>query len=319
MSKTFARAAAAAACVFGLVLPAAAETQLNMGGSTSSSSFFPYYTTIANGISVHSDALNVTLVSPGGFAANSTLLQEGELDFGGISPDLIADAREAGYDGFRVLWWSLPAIQNIMATVESGISNVAEFDGECFHPGMNGSSGQANMLRILKALEIEPNLYLSDSTDAINAIRNGRCSGQMRATINPRLDSASAELNLSTPLQPVGYSPEQIERIRDVYPWIGFYEMSAGVTEGSAPYTVHAIWIGFTATDRMDEETAYRIVTGMLASLDEQKAALPVIADVDIAAQTLEVSEYPLHAGAVRAYREAGYDVPARLLPPEMQ
>lgn len=296
-----------------------AETQLNMGGSTTSSGFFPYYSAIANSISESDAALNVTVVSPGGFAANTTLIQEGELDFGGISPDLIADAEDAGFDGFRILWWSLPAIQNIMATEASGHTTLQDFQGECFHPGMNGSSQQRNMLRVLEALDIRPQLYMSDSVDAINAIRNGRCDGQLRATTAPRLDSASAELNLTTPLRPIGFTSEEIETIRAAYPWMGFFEMPAGVTERSEPYTVHAIWIGFAATADMDEDTAYRIVKGMIAGLDGQRAALPAIAEVDVLQQTLDVSEYPLHAGAVRAYREAGYTVPDRLLPPEMQ
>jgi TRAP-type uncharacterized transport system substrate-binding protein len=107
-----------------MAAPAVAETQLNMGGSTNTSSFYPYYSALANGISANDDTLNVTVVSAGGFAANAVLLQEGDLDFGGISPDIIADAEEEGYDGFRVLWWTLPAIQNLMATKASGITNL---------------------------------------------------------------------------------------------------------------------------------------------------------------------------------------------------
>jgi len=298
---------------------ATAETQLNMGGSTTTSAFYPYYSAVANGITDHEPDLNVTVVSTGGFSANSVLLQEGELDFGGISPDLIADAEEQGYKGFRVLWWTLPAIQNMMATKASGITDLAGFEGKCFHPGMNGSSQQTNMLRILKALNIHPKLYMSDSTDAINALKNGRCDGQMRATQGPRLDSASAELNLTTPLRPIGFKKAEIDKIHETLPWMSFYNMPAGITEGSEPYTVHAIWIGFTATDRMDEDMAYQLVKGMLASTKAQTAALSAINGVDIAKQTLEVSTYPLHAGAVRAYREAGYQVPERLLPPEMK
>lgn len=296
---------------------AIAETQLNMGGSSTSSGFFPYYSAIANGISRDSDELNVTVVSPGGFAKNQGLLREGDLDFGGISPDLIQSAIDDGYDGFRVLWWSLAARQNMMATKESGISNIADFDGKCFHPGMNGSSGQKNMLKILKALNIQPNLHMSDRKDAINAIKNGRCLGQMKATTSGRLDGASAELNLTTPLQGVGYTPEQIDAIKKDIPWMGFVEMPG--LDGEDPYKVHAIWIGFTATDRMDADTAYAVTKGMVASLDDQRAALKALKGVDIIQQTLDVSEYPLHEGAVRFYREQGNTVPDRLLPPELR
>ena len=306
------------ATVFGSPTTAGAETQLNMGGSTTTSGFYPYYTAIANSISNASEDLNVTVVSSGGFAKNQALMMQGQLDFGGISPDLIADAQASGFDGFRVLWWTLPAIQNITATKDSGIDNIAGFAGKCFHPGMNGSSGQKNMMKILRALDVAPDLYMSDPKDAANAIKNGRCLGQMKATTGPRLDSATAELNLTTPLWPVGYTDKQITAIKAALPWMGFYTMPAGVIDGAPEYTVHAIWIGFAATAEMDEATAYEITKGMYEGLDQQRAALKAIAEVDLARQTLEVSEYPLHAGAVRFYREIGLEVPERLIPPEM-
>ncbi len=298
-------------------LPVAAETQLNMGGSTTTSGFFPYYSAVANGISSDSDEVNVTVVSAGGFSKNQGLLRSGDMDFGGVSPDLIQSAIDDGYDGFRVLWWTVAARQNMMAKAGSGVSNVADFDGKCFHPGQNGSSTQKNMLIILKALGVQPKLHMSDSKDAINAIKNNRCIGLAKSTTSARLDSATAELGVTTPLVGVGYTKDQMAVVKEALPWIGFVEMPGH--DGGEPYNVHAIWVGFAATDRMNEETAYAVTKGMMAGLEDQATAMSSIEGIDIAQQTLDVSEYPLHAGAVRYYREAGYTVPDHLLPPEMK
>lgn len=307
------------ALFLGIATVGNAETQLNMGGSTNTSGFFPYYSAVATSINKANPDLNVTVISTGGLEKNSVLLQRGQLSFGAMSPDLISDAQEKGYEDFRVLWWTIPAIQNLMATTKSGITNIAEFDGKCFHPGMNGSSGQKSMLKILSALDIQPDLYMSDSGDAINAIKAGRCDGQMKATMVHGLDSASAELNLTTPLHPVGYSSEQIEKIKAGLPWMGFTDMPANVTDGSEPYTVHSIWIGFVTTTAMNEQTGYEIVKGMMEGIEDSRAAMSYLKDVDILQQTLEVATSPLHPGAVRYLREAGYDVPDALVPPEMK
>ena len=45
----------------------------------------------------------------------------------------------------------------------------------------------------------------------------------------------------------------------------------------------------------------------------------PAIAGMDIARQTVERGQTPLHPGVIRYLRETGHEVPERLIPPEMQ
>lgn len=300
-------------------LPAIAqEQQINMAGSSTSSGYYPYYTAVANSISSRWDDLNVTVVSPGGFAAGQVLLLDGEVDFAGQSPELINQAIEQGRDDIRVLWWANPAVQNVMATEDSGIETVSDLNGACFHPGMNGSSTQRVMLQILEILEIEPDeLLLTDAGGAVEAIRNGRCEAQVKSMGGETLDGATAELNVTTSLQPVTYTEEQRDLIRQEIPWMTFYEVPEGIVEGAPSYHMPSIWVGFAATADMDEETAYQIVRGMWEGIDQQRAAFPAMEGRDVPAQTIDVG-MTLHAGAVRYYGELGYDVPDAIVPPEM-
>ena len=293
--------------------------QLNMGGSTTTSGFYPYYTSVANSISQRFDDLNVTVVSAGGFAKNQVMLMNGDLHFGGIAPHLIADAEEKGYKKFRVLWWATPARQNIMVRKDSGITEFGQLKGKMFHPGMTGSSSQKTMLAVIKALGIQPKLYLSDSKDALNAIKNGKCLGQVKSISGDKLDAATAEVNLTTDLWPVGWTQEQQKKIKEGVPWITFEKVKAGIVKGAPEYWVHVIWVGFAATTDMKEETAYKIVKGMWEGIDEQRLAFKAVKGREIPKQTVEASSFPLHAGAVKYYREIGIDVPERLVPPEMK
>ena len=298
----------------------ASAKQLNMGGSTTSSSYYPYYTAVANSISGADNGLNVTVVSTGGFSKNAQLLQSGQLDFAGLSPDLIQDQIKKGNDNVRVLWWANPAIQTIVVRKDKKINDVMQLSELCFHPGMTGSSSQKSMGMIMQALDLKPKkLHLSDSADAINAIKNGRCDAQVKSMSGKSLDAATAELNLTTPVWPIGYTPEEQKKIKAQIPWMSFVTVPAGLVEGAPPYTTHALWVGFGALKTMDEQTAYNIVKGMWSGIEAQQAALKGIKGIDVMQQTLDVSDYPLHAGAVRYYRERGLKVPDRLVPPEMK
>lgn len=293
-------------------------TQLNMGGSTTTSGFYPYYTAVANAISSNGSGLNVTVVSTGGFAKNSLLIQSGQLDFGGISPDLIQDQIDKGNDSFRVLWWASPAIQNIMIRKDKQVASVSALGSSCFHPGMTGSSSQKAMGKIMQALSLTPKLHLSDSQDAVNAIKDGRCDAQVKS-MSGRLDAATAELNLTQPMWPVGYTPEEEAKVKKALPWMSFVDVPAGIVDGAPAYRTHALWVGFVAPKTMDEKVAYEVVKGMWSGIEAQQTAMKSLQGIDVMKQTLEVSDYPLHAGAVRFYRERGLQVPDRLLPPEMK
>lgn len=298
----------------------AGAKQLNMGGSTTSSGYYPYYTAVANSISGADNGLNVTVVSTGGFSKNAQLLQSGQLDFAGLSPDLIQDQIDKGNDNVRVLWWANPAIQTMVVRKDKKIDDVMQLSELCFHPGMTGSSSQKSMGLVMKALDIKPaKLHLSDSADAINAIKNGRCDAQVKSMSGNTLDAATAELNLTTPVWPVGYTPEQQKLIKSKVPWMSFMTVPAGVVDGAPQYTTHALWVGFGALKTMDEQTAYDIVKGMWSGIESQQAALKAIKGIDVMQQTLEVSDYPLHPGAIRFYRERGLTVPDRLVPAEMK
>jgi hypothetical protein len=299
---------------------ASAETkQLNMGGSSTTSGYYPYYTAVANSISGGGADLNVTVVSAGGFAKNVQLMAAGSMDFGGVSPDLIQDQIDQGNDFLRVLWWVNPAVQNIMVRKDKAPDSLMELSDLCFHPGMTGSSTQKAMGKVMQTLGLRPELHLSDPADAIAAIKDGRCDGQVKSISGSQLDAATAELNLSVPMWPVGYTPDEMEKVKEALPWISFSTVDEGIVEGAPGYTTHALWVGFAAPKDMDEETAYQVVKGMWAGIEAERTALKALDGVNVLERTLTVNDYPLHAGAVRFYREQGLDVPEALVPPEMK
>lgn len=315
MTRTIALAAALAVGLSGAAA-VAAEKQLNMGGSTTSSAFYPFYTAVAAGISKASD-LNVTVVSSGGFTKNDALMRQGQMDFGGLSPDIIDDAAKRGFE-YRVLWFASSAPQAITVVKDAKVNSVSDLADLCFHPGMTGSASEKFMMTSLRALGIMPKLHLSDPKDAISAIQNGRCSGQVKSISGTKLDAATAELNLTTPLKPVGYTQAEMEKVKAAVPWMSFVTIPAGIVEGAPEFTTHEIPLMFGAPKSMDADTGYWIVKGMWENRDDQCAAFKGVCGVDMPKKTLASASHPLHPGAVRYYRELGLEVPEKLIPPEM-
>ena len=317
MERNF--ALAAGLCVAMMSMPAgAAEKQLNMGGSTTSSAFYPYYTAVAASISQAWPDVNVTVVSAGGYAKNDAMMRQGRMDFAGLSPDVIDEAMKRGFE-YRVLWYASSAPQVITVVKDAPIKTVSDLNGRCFHPGMTGSASEKYMMSVLRVLGTEPKLHLSDPKDAISAIQNGHCLGQVKSISGTKLDAATAELHLTTPVKPVAYTDAEIAKVTKALPWMGFITIPAGIVEGAPAFKTHEIAMVFAAPSTMDEDTGYKLVKGMWDGFAEQCAAFKGVCDIDMPKKTIASASHPLHPGAVRYFRELGLEVPDRLRPPELK
>jgi hypothetical protein len=71
---------------------------------------------------------------------------------------------------------------------------------------------------------------------------------------------------------------------------------------------------GASASEQLDEETAYNIVKAVMEDQDQQVAALASLKGQSIAEMTLQYATSPLHPATIRYLQEQGYEVPARLI-----
>lgn len=300
----------------------AQEKELSMGGATTASAMYPYFTSVANSVSKNSDKLAIKLLENSGYAINIEQLAAGKLHLGAVSPDLVEVEQAKGNSKFRVLWYVTPLIQNTMVAKSAGITDMSQFDGKCLNPGPKGSSTEKVMINILKTLNIKPELMAATPDEIKAAIGEGRCLGQTRSQPTPKLDAATAELNLSTPLVPVGWNPEQQAKIKAAMPVLALVDIPAGVVPGAPAYVTHATWALIASTSDVDADTAYEVVKSMATGYRLQQLALQALRETpltDLLQRTLDSATFPLHAGAVRYYREAGLNVPDKLVPPEMK
>ena len=173
------------------------------------------------------------------------------------------------------------------------------------------------MLAIIKSTGIKPKLYLSDPKDAVNAIRDGRCSALMKPMNGEQLDATTSELNITTPMYPVTWTQKEIGTVKNVYPLMEFTQMPADIVDGSPSYYAVKLWINFVSTSDMTEDTAYNIVKGMWENISDQRSVLKSLEGKNIPEMTISNSKFPLHIGAIKYYEEIGLTVPKSLYPKE--
>lgn len=66
----------------------------------------------------------------------------------------------------------------------------------------------------------------------------------------------------------------------------------------------------------LDADVVYAVTRAFWENLDEVHATSPLVAGIE-PETALDGLNVPLHAGALRYYREAGFDIPDHLIPPE--
>ena len=103
--------------------------------------------------------------------------------------------------------------------------------------------------------------------------------------------------------------PGFIRQVVDVAPYDG------KVVNDGAVETI-AMEAALTAHVGVSEETVYAMTKAVLENLDDLHATAPWLASVN-KDTLLEGMNLPLHAGTYRYLKEAGFDIPERLVPPE--
>jgi TRAP-type uncharacterized transport system substrate-binding protein len=167
---------------------------------------------------------------------------------------------------------------------------------------------------VLATLGIAPDYVRGSTSDIVDSIKDGRVEGYVKSGVGNKLDGSSLDIATFTAIDVLGLTAEQKARIEAEMPDVSVVSVPAGAGEGIAAYDTWAFGVAVAARAGLDEETAYRITKAINENLAPQAAAFGSLKGGDIGAMTMQVGSQPLHPGALRYYREAGYDVPKKLV-----
>jgi uncharacterized protein len=307
-------------------------TNLNMGSTSSTSAVYAWCVATANVINKANVDLNVTVVESGAALDNLRKLKAGAFDFA-LSIDIpSAMQMYHGIDSFKGQPWKdvrILFIRNVTADrlyvrKDSGIKKFTDLAGKKFSPGIPGASSTAYMMKFNEVLSAKIDFMPGALGDSINAFQAKRIVGLQKTSPLNAIDASLIEVNMTSPVTVIGFTKEDTEKIRKVYPYIPFIETAKGsitqVLDAGPMYELAPI-VGAMASKDLPENVAYSIVKSYTEGLSEVAASYPSVKGwnpvADLFKYVPEGAEVYAHAGMVRYAKEKGIDVPKRFIPPE--
>ena len=252
---------------------------------------------------------------------NARKLDEDRLDFGFMASNWIGRARnaEAPFENPVDIRMVAPANSGAMFFIvreDSSLHTIRDMIGRRVAIGPRGSGMVQHVHTIFGALgigfdEFEP-VYLSFAEGGA-ALEAGDVDAQWQC---PYPNPVMRDISERFAVRVLNYDPADLDEVLGV---VDFYRpsiMAEGTFRGIARDTRQVAVVNVIAAHaRTDAEIVRRFVSTMLDNLDELAAANPLFRGLgdlfeplrEDGVAALEFGGVPLHAGAVRACRDAGY------------
>jgi uncharacterized protein len=307
---------------------------LNMGSTSSTSAVYAWCVATATVINKANLGLNVTVIESGAALDNLRKLKDGSFDFA-LSIDIpSAMQMYHGIDAFkgrewkdvRVLFIRNVTVDRIYVRKDAGVKTFTELSGKRFSPGIPGASSTQYMMKFDEVLKSKISFMPGALGDSMNAFQSNKIVGLQKTSPVNAIDASLIEVSMTTPITVIGFTREDTEKIRQVFPYIPFIETARGgiaQLPDAGPMFELAPIVGAMASRELPEEVAYKIVKAYREGLDEVAASYPSVKGWDPIADMFkyvpEGAEVPVHPGMVRYAKEKGIDVPQRFLPPEVK
>lgn len=305
-----------------LAAPAAAQDQdLLIGSTSASSSHYGYFVAVGQLVNEAAEGLSASVVETGATLDNIRRMSRDQIDLGLVTTNTAQHAY-AGTDDFegnrqdlRLLWVYTNAPQNVIVRADAGVDSLDGLAGVRFNPGIRGSATESTTEAVFETLGLTADYARGSTTDVVDQIKDNRVAGYVKSGAGEKLDGSTMDIATSIDIQVLGLTPDQADTLRAEMPDISVVDIPEGAAEGVPAYTTWAFGVGVAAPSSMDEETAYRIVSAVMADESAQANAMASIADSDLAQMTLDYGTIPLHPGAARWFEEHGHEIPEKLQP----
>lgn len=306
---------------------------LLMGSTSTTSGYYPGAVALAKILNENVPGIRVTVVETGATHDNLMRVRKGHLHFATVTcPEGTVMAyygthrwKGEPWDKYRILNHYTIINQSYTVRADSGIKSIRELEGKKFHFGIPGSATEYNAGIIFEALKIKPERVLGSLADAVAMTKDGRVVGFVKSTPIKVLDAAIADVRSLTPVRILSFTEEEIKKALETIPGLIRVDIPAGAIAGApeqGAITTYAMGLGNFVTSDMSEELVYKMIKAIIEKWAEYCAVQKEAADYDPIKVTIEwtaafATPVPLHAGVVKYFTEKGFDVPAKLIPPE--
>lgn len=299
-------------------------------GSTGGT-YYPVGTIIANGMNkeLMSKGIKASAQSSGGTVENLKMMKNGEAEMAiamsnltGFAYKGIGTYEGAAIPNLRYVMGLWPDVTQIVIRKEAGINTWADLKGKRFAVGPPASGTEFTSRLVLKVVaglsfdDISPE-YIGYS-EAAQALQNGRLDAFNAETGYPV--SAVSELYAGrTPVGMLEFSDDELDTLQLEAPYYARVVIPANVYPNQdKPLNLVGVKSALIVTDSVDAQVVYDTLKIIYNDREAMKQAHAAFSKVDYDNPMAGLYGAPLHPGAVKFFREQGFEIPGSLLPPEM-
>ena len=284
----------------------AAQKDFILATGGTSGTYYPFGGAMAQVWNDGIEGMTVTAQATGASAENLRLIGKSEAEFAIVQNDVM-DYAYQGIDLFE--GEKVPNLATI-GTLYPEVVQIADFKGKRISVGAAGSGVEFNAKQVLEGYGLtfndikKSNLSFKESADGI---QNGTLDGCFIVAGVP--NAALQELAFTAGLELIPVDTPTAKKIAGRYSFYTIETIPGGTYKGT-DNDVQALAIKATlaVSAKLDEDTVYDMTKCLFENLDKLGASHAKGKEVSIAQAVTGVS-VPFHPGAVRYYKENGYDV----------
>ena len=262
--------------------------------------------------------IKVAFESTGGSVFNVNAVMSGDLDFGIVQSDRqyqavngIADWQDKGpQQDLRAICSLHPEAVTLVAAVDSGIETLDDLRGKRVNIGNPGSGQRGNAIDVLTTASIDWKSELKaeglKAAECAKMLQDGRIDAFFYTVGHP----AGAITEATAGKRKVRFvSITGMELLLEKYPYYANATIPAKLYPNAAnkenTETVGVVTTFLTSV-KVSEEVVYTVVKSLFENLEELKTLHPALEILSKKEMVESGLSAPIHAGALRYYREAG-------------
>ncbi|WP_373000073.1 TAXI family TRAP transporter solute-binding subunit [Lutispora sp.] len=300
------------ALVFTACAPAKTNMILATGGT--SGTYYPYGGAMAQIFNSKIPNMNVTAQATGASVENCKLLGQNEAELAIVQNDMIdyayngTEAFEgAKIENIRGIATLYPEIVQIVASPDSGITNVKDMKGKKVSVGAPGSGVEANARQIFDATGLTYNdmnvSYLSFSESA-DAYKDKHIESFFVTSGIP--NAAIQDITAQNDIVLVSLTDDVIAALTQKYPFFVEYTIPAGTYKGQdSDVKTVAVMATLATNSQASEDVIYNITKTLFENQPELAQAHAKGAEL-VLEEAVKGISIPFHPGAEKYFKEKG-------------
>ena len=262
--------------------------------------------------------IRCSVESTGGSAFNVNTIKAGELDFGMAQSDVhynslkgVGAFKAAGpYEDLRAVFSVHPEPFTVLARKEANIKAFDDFKGKRFNVGNPGSGTRNSMEELLATMGWKlTDFSLASELKADEhgpALCDGKIDGFYYAVGHPSANIQDPTTTCGA--QIVSLTGAAVDKLLAEKPYYAKATIPGGMYSANPnPVETYGVLATLVSSAKVPEETVYQLVKATFDNFDEFKKLHPAFANLDPERMVKDGNSAPLHAGAVKYYKEKGW------------